>query len=116
MNNFELMKSVQENTQIEEIEFTLESLYIYIKGHSEGLKFDKIDYYDFLIADGFVMNCADPDDQIAELTEYDHRQNKNDAPFHYLLHEVESIERRERLKTAALPDLSFATTQLKNLL
>lgn len=118
MNNFEIMKSVKVNTQIENVLIGFDSIEIFIYGESESLKFDKSSYYEFLRADGFVYNYEgkNEDSQLAEYENHDYRFNSFDSVYHFILEEVESIERHNRLKTAQLPDLSFATTQLKNLL
>lgn len=117
MNNFELMKSVQENTQIEEVLFQDSNITMYIKGENETLTFCKYEYYAFLVMDEWVKNYGpNYDSQLAECQSFDHSFNNWDACFHYMIKEREYLEVKQRAKTATLPDLSFATTQLKNLL
>lgn len=115
LNSVELMKSISENTQIEEVVIGGRNVEVFIKNESDFLQFSKSEYYQFLVDDGFVRNLGENEDsQFAACQDHDYRNNSFDSIFHFILMKVEDAERSEKLKKCSLPNLSLSFQKFKD--
>lgn len=115
LNNMELMKSISENTQIEEVVIGGRNIEVFIKNESDFLQFSKSEYYQFIVDDGFVRNMGENEDsQFPACQEHDYRENSFDSIFHFILMKVEDIERTELLETRKLPNLSLSFQKFRD--